>query len=786
LSCRSHTLLAAARLWFVIGLLGIAAPARAVLDINDRGPVLKAGDFALRITNIGVIGNAFYDKGLSFDPSFEFPQGSGHEALNHAELWVGARPNTGPPRVSGGPLLEWRPSLDPEDRVRERWAGQPGTRRGFDDDQDGRIDEETLNGLDDDGDGLIDEDIGMPSQQILTADYRDDQPEAVRSVYSSGEQHVPLGLSVHQEAYAWSLPGYDRMAGLQFSIKNVGNAMLRDVYLGLYCDFDSRGRDEAAGHLNDRVVNRAYSLSLNEGLPSVGDRLPCMAHLEGDIPVLEDASSQSGMPAACVVPLTHTTDPLGFVVNFAFPGAREAQAAARAPRRDTTFRFTVFSQDLPSGQGGPPVIDADRYRALAHELPGASQTDRGDYAVLVSCGPFATLAPGQTVAFAVAFVVGPAADSLPSAMANAAYIHHGRQLNLLPDSTSGIGRFYVGETGINGHEVCYEPPAGVAFSYDPDCTSRYVPAGSSIDPRELAYSVGHCVWTNFDCDECTGNAGADTTIRWLDPGTVPPAPAFHVSASDKRVEIAWDNAPELALQAGSIVAPTGFSFGGYRIYRLSDWRHRASILPPRTQWALIGAFENDTLNGALPLAGIRDSSLAPDGLLFGLPHYRIGRYKVTDREVLDGFDYLYVVTTVAERRSTVNGHTRIERIESPLVASIDSVVVPHAISNSRANATWVVPNPYRAHAPWDRPPVPGDPFGRHIDFMGLPTALCTIRIYTVAGDFVSQVDHDGRSGDGQAPWDLISRNGQDVESGVYLFTVDSSLGHQVGRFVLIR
>ena len=40
--------------------------------------------------------------------------------------------------------------------------------------------------------------------------------------------------------------------------------------------------------------------------------------------------------------------------------------------------------------------------------------------------------------------------------------------------------------------------------------------------------------------------------------------------------------------------------------------------------------------------------------------------------------------------------------------------------------------------------------------------------------------------DGQASWDLISRNGQDVASGVYLYTVDSDLGHTVGRFVVIR
>ena len=40
--------------------------------------------------------------------------------------------------------------------------------------------------------------------------------------------------------------------------------------------------------------------------------------------------------------------------------------------------------------------------------------------------------------------------------------------------------------------------------------------------------------------------------------------------------------------------------------------------------------------------------------------------------------------------------------------------------------------------------------------------------------------------DGQARWNLISRNGQDVVSGIYLFTIASSEGTQRGRFVVIR
>ena len=84
------------------GFLLAASPCLAVLDIEDRGPVLSAGDWALRVTNAGILGNAFYDRGLSFDPSLEYPRGSGHEALNHAELWVGAVTADGRVRVSGG------------------------------------------------------------------------------------------------------------------------------------------------------------------------------------------------------------------------------------------------------------------------------------------------------------------------------------------------------------------------------------------------------------------------------------------------------------------------------------------------------------------------------------------------------------------------------------------------------------------------------------------------------------------------------------------------------------
>jgi hypothetical protein len=131
----------------------------------------------------------------------------------------------------------------------------------------------------------------------------------------------------------------------------------------------------------------------------------------------------------------------------------------------------------------------------------------------------------------------------------------------------------------------------------------------------------------------------------------------------------------------------------------------------------------------------------------------------------------------------------------------------------------VVPNPYRGFeniqerpSSWDLTPNATDPTGTHVDFLGLPAGTWTIRIFTVAGDLVQTIRHDDpvndsvrgdvlgsdgvyRSGtnrqqdtanDGQARWNLISRNGQDVVSGIYIFTVDSSEGTQRGKFVIIR
>jgi len=71
----------------------------------------------------------------------------------------------------------------------------------------------------------------------------------------------------------------------------------------------------------------------------------------------------------------------------------------------------------------------------------------------------------------------------------------------------------------------------------------------------------------------------------------------------------------------------------------------------------------------------------------------------------------------------------------------------------------------------------------------LPAVRGVIRIYTLAGDLVKELDFDGGTGIGTVKWDLVSRNAQDVTSGVYLYSVETegnNFKRKIGKFVVIR
>ncbi len=89
----------------------------------------------------------------------------------------------------------------------------------------------------------------------------------------------------------------------------------------------------------------------------------------------------------------------------------------------------------------------------------------------------------------------------------------------------------------------------------------------------------------------------------------------------------------------------------------------------------------------------------------------------------------------------------------------------------------VVPNPYIARAGWES--VEGE---RRLEFINLPVKA-TIRVYTLAGDLVQTLDHDGA---GTFVWNMLTSNGQGIAPGLYFYHVESEVGERVGKFAVIK
>ncbi|MEO0068465.1 MAG: hypothetical protein ABIK23_04955 [candidate division WOR-3 bacterium] len=97
----------------------------------------------------------------------------------------------------------------------------------------------------------------------------------------------------------------------------------------------------------------------------------------------------------------------------------------------------------------------------------------------------------------------------------------------------------------------------------------------------------------------------------------------------------------------------------------------------------------------------------------------------------------------------------------------------------------VVPNPYIVFNEWEKTSEQ-----RVIKFTNLPS-ICTIRIFTTAGDLVKVIEHKDTKKQpldegGTANWDLVNDYGQLIASGVYLFHVESPVGEFTGKFMFIH
>jgi len=257
--------------------------------------------------------------------------------------------------------------------------------------------------------------------------------------------------------------------------------------------------------------------------------------------------------------------------------------------------------------------------------------------------------------------------------------------------------------------------------------------------------------------------------------SAPPGPPLRVEVGNHQVTLKWDSRPgDIDPEAWTDpyredihVEPQPFE--GYRIYK---------SFYENGPWTLLAEFD------------IPDNEF---GKNIGLQHEFI------DKGLLNNFNYYYSVISFTKPDVLTGFPELTTPINQNTVMVIPGTQVPETVGE-----VFVVPNPYRADAryqdytpPWEKPDprrnINNEPgkdrwieVDRRIQFVNVPSPS-TIKIYTLSGDLIQNIYHNDPE-IGIKDWNLLSRVGQTIASGIYLYTVeDEKTGKvQVGKFVIIK
>jgi hypothetical protein len=173
-------------------------------------------------------------------------------------------------------------------------------------------------------------------------------------------------------------------------------------------------------------------------------------------------------------------------------------------------------------------------------------------------------------------------------------------------------------------------------------------------------------------------------------------------------------------------------------------------------------------------------------------HHRYYEYEYEIDNLQPSIPY-YVSVTAFDFGSRKIALSSLE--SSPNLNAVLAYPLPSADTvESKGLPVQVYPNPYRIDGGYaaagyeNRDRTKSADRSRSIHFINLPN-VCTIRIFTPTGDLVAQMDHNYPGGGPTAQeerWNLISRNTQAVVTGIYIYSVSSAMGEQLGKIVIIK
>ena len=655
--------------------------------------------------------------------------------------------------------------------------------------------------------------------------------------------HIPLNIEITQRSYAWSYAYAADFIIFDFTIRNIGIDSLKKMSIGYdiwgspYYYHDYRVNDDGLCGFHWLALSPSGRCPTDDTIS-----VAWIADIDGD-PNGEMEWDVYSLPSVVGLRILGASRPYQ-VFNYNwwtlyYWGPRKA-GTEEDPYRD--FGYGT----------GDPLSDRNWYYLLSHPEFDYEQLfcvfdhskegflsppkEAMDYAngyeveYVVSFGPY-DLAPGDSVTFAMAVVAGENFHVNPTDYEDVfgAYNPTAYMAALSFDDLDRNARWAEYVYDNPGVDTDHDGYAGeFCWSYTWRDTTPALPGDSFIVDSHKVYYKGDSI----------------PDFRTVAP---PPAPVIRTFPSYGQIIIRWngrDSETAIDFMTGEKC------FEGYRVYigredRLTDFVMLSSYdIEDYVIWQyddLLGDWVKQGLavtgDSLRLLYGPDFDPTQHDNPVHSFTDPNTGKYRfftpqdwnqsdlsdrlkihklypeaskdnpgdTTEEGYLRYYEYEYVIdnlqasepwyiSVTAFSRGSLDENVGILET-SPLINVVRDFPLPSSTMVVKEGLGVIVyPNPYRADAGYaqdgyeNRDRLKRVEWSREVHFANLPP-VCKIRIYTLAGDLVQEIDHyypGGGPGSQEETWNMISRNTQSITSGIYIWSVRSDQTEQLGKLVIIK
>jgi len=789
--------------------------------------VHKVGNMWLTVTNYGIFGNQGDasvkdpETGLSA-PSCQYPGGSGLEYLFQGALWMGA--------IIG------------EDTVvsvgHDGWLGV-FEMYGDQAPQGAIIKKSTRKS-----------DPAYAADAVSEADYIAVYTDTLTDQAfvsinpDDGRPHIPLGVKITQKSYSWSYSYAEDFILFDFLIRNIGANEIKKAYIGLYVDADVSHFSKGALGSQDDISGFKQSVpSATCNLLQDTINVAWIADTDGD-PNRSGVFDAMSVVAVTGTRVVRTPNPeLKTSFNWWVSWGDDPNLDWGPVRRENNRNLGTGGLGTPAGDKNKYFFmkngefDYDQlYSAFDYSSEGwlppnsaiaGNLADGYDTRYLLSFGPF-DIGVDDTLPLTLGYIAGDKFHVKPDDFQkNFDAIDPQKfydKLNFTDLATNALWAGWVydnpgRDTDSNGFKGI--PVRNPCATTGPD--TLFYPNGDGVPdfsgpppptPPILRYSA----------------SPGKVTLRWNGKVSQISIDPFSYKEDFEGFRVYMGS----KLQLSEFALLTSYDYLDYNRYHLntnyspSRWELTEIPFTLDSLKAIYGSDFDPTFysNSANPLEWVHDSTT--DYYFFTSQDYNRSElggageirkiYRtaqpgdmVWDQQLKDSveayYEYEYIIDGLLPSRAVYmsvtafdfgNPLTNLQTLESsPLANAVEIYPVYSAdVVADSAKKVSVFPNPYRINGGYAEAGYEqvsdfsrDENRARRIHFANLPREA-TIRIYTLDGDLVRELQHPCdcplQEGESMTSWDLISRNTQAVVSGIYLYTVESKMGTQVGKFVIIK